>query len=393
MISKTKNISMCLILILPILSISTALSTDKIIYVDDDGEADYNNIQDAIDAASENDTIFVYSGWYNETLLIEKQVTLIGENRETTLIDGGGRDDVITLGSERIKISNFTIQNSCNDVRVGWWKAGIRILSSHVIIEENIIQNNLLGIFIKQVEHLTIRNNWFYNDSITIFPYDTNYSTRPNLEKKHFIHQIQDNYVNDKPLLYYVDESDMILSSDIGQLILVNCTNISLIDTEISSADFPVLFVLCHACRIENMTFLDNDGMCAFLESDNNTICYNYFQNNLHGLLLDYGSESNQIYYNTFTANRFCGVVCEYFSNENSIYQNDFIENPRSNAFVIRAFKNEWNENYWSDWIGLQSPMYQNFPKMIVGTLFDLYQYIPSLINFDFNPRLAPHGF
>jgi len=32
------------------------------IYVDDDGGADYTSIQDAIDAASEGDTVYVYSG-------------------------------------------------------------------------------------------------------------------------------------------------------------------------------------------------------------------------------------------------------------------------------------------------------------------------------------------
>jgi pectin methylesterase-like acyl-CoA thioesterase len=39
---------------------------------------DYSTIQEAIDAASEGDVIFVKKGMYNETLKIEKALTLRG---------------------------------------------------------------------------------------------------------------------------------------------------------------------------------------------------------------------------------------------------------------------------------------------------------------------------
>lgn len=59
-----------------------------IISVDDDGTADYINMQDAIDNVNDYDTIFVYSGTYNETISINKKIKLQGENREKTIIDG-----------------------------------------------------------------------------------------------------------------------------------------------------------------------------------------------------------------------------------------------------------------------------------------------------------------
>ncbi|MCK5301328.1 MAG: hypothetical protein KAJ21_05435, partial [Thermoplasmatales archaeon] len=50
---------------------SYEVSSNNIIYVDDDGGADYIRIQDAIDNASDGDTVFVYNGIYIETLKVD----------------------------------------------------------------------------------------------------------------------------------------------------------------------------------------------------------------------------------------------------------------------------------------------------------------------------------
>ena len=57
----------------------------SIIYVDDGG-ADYICIQDAIDNAADGDTIYVFNRTYNENIVIDKTIYLIGENRDSTII-------------------------------------------------------------------------------------------------------------------------------------------------------------------------------------------------------------------------------------------------------------------------------------------------------------------
>lgn len=54
----------------------------SVIIVDDDRNADYKKIQDAINNASEGDTIYVRSGTYNENIAINKSINLIGEKRK-----------------------------------------------------------------------------------------------------------------------------------------------------------------------------------------------------------------------------------------------------------------------------------------------------------------------
>src|SRR4030042_7035615 len=55
--------------------------------VDDDGPADFSTIQEAINAADDGDTVFVRNGTYYEHIVINKTISLIGENPEDTIID------------------------------------------------------------------------------------------------------------------------------------------------------------------------------------------------------------------------------------------------------------------------------------------------------------------
>jgi pectin methylesterase-like acyl-CoA thioesterase len=60
------------------------------LYVGGSGFGNYTKIQDAIDNASEGDTIFVHNGIYNENITIIKTINLIGEDKNTTIINGSG---------------------------------------------------------------------------------------------------------------------------------------------------------------------------------------------------------------------------------------------------------------------------------------------------------------
>ena len=365
-------------------------SIDSILYVDDDVEADYIRIQDAIDNASAGSIIFVNNGTYFENIVINKPITLIGENNETTIIDGRRKDDTVTITSKNVILSDFTITNSSYDAELAWWKAGIRITGSNSIISNNIIKNNLLGIFGKQVENITIINNKFINDSVTFYPYDTNYWKRPELLKKHFIHTIQDNTVNGKPLLYCLDQNDFEVPSNVGQLIAINCTNMKVRNATFINSDFMAILVFCSNCLIENSIFRNNDGELSLLASNNNTIQFNNISNNFHGILLDYYSENNKIHNNSISNNLYCGVICEYFSNNNLIKNNNFIKNNVTNAFFIQSYRNKWVSNYWDNWIGLKYKNLNFLPKLIFGKHFE-HLGINMLLQFDWNPAEEPY--
>jgi len=145
-----------------------------IIYVDDDNTAGpwngtkeypYQTIQDALGNVFDGYTIYVMNGTYHEHVYIQKRITLMGEKPETTIIDGDGLDDVVTIAVPDVKIIGLTVQHSGPQLL----NAGIKTLSlnSNATFENNILQNNAIGLFLNYgyapswniVKNNTIRYN------------------------------------------------------------------------------------------------------------------------------------------------------------------------------------------------------------------------------------------
>ena len=136
----------------------------NIIYVDDDGGVDYTRIQDAIDNANYGDTVFVYSGVYRENVVVDKSITLKGEDRYTTIIDGGENGYVIYVKADGVNISGFTVKNNSSE----WEDTGIFIQSNNNTYTNNIIRNNGgQGIYLigDSITNNTISNNIIINNS------------------------------------------------------------------------------------------------------------------------------------------------------------------------------------------------------------------------------------
>ena len=108
-------------------------------------------IQEAIDALGDGDQILVAAGTYYENLIVDKAVSIIGEDRSNTILDGSGSGSVVyfapNIGSDLV-FKNFTVQNGTG--RIGNNAASNGLFGGGIFIDENaaplleslIIQNN-----------------------------------------------------------------------------------------------------------------------------------------------------------------------------------------------------------------------------------------------------------
>ena len=102
---------------------------------------DYLTIQEAINAANNGDSIFVRNGTYYENVIVNKSVSLVGENRETTIIDGrsAAGDIAIDVSAYNSAIRNFTIYIN------GWALGGSRNIILNGTVNAVVTDNNIIN--------------------------------------------------------------------------------------------------------------------------------------------------------------------------------------------------------------------------------------------------------
>jgi parallel beta-helix repeat protein len=134
------------------------------IFVGGLGPGNYSSIQDAINASSDGDTIFVFntSSPYYGPVSITKRLRLIGQDRNTTIV---GISDVYSntflVASDDVNIEGFWIQNHHPD-RSGS-NCILNLVSNNLSIHDNIISGGFVGVNIGDHQyksnHLVITNN------------------------------------------------------------------------------------------------------------------------------------------------------------------------------------------------------------------------------------------
>lgn len=124
----------------------TLQKIENYMVVDINGGGDYTSIQEAVNNALEGSTIYVKRGEYKEIIEIKKGINLIGEDKESTIINpiSGDNKYAVLLSGSSSTIRNFTIKNGGK----GIYTSAIRVISDGNEIVDCIIYDTPVGIAI-----------------------------------------------------------------------------------------------------------------------------------------------------------------------------------------------------------------------------------------------------
>jgi len=252
---------------------------------------DYPTIQQAINASTHGDTIFVKSGIYYERIFVDRSVSIIGENRNNTVIDGNWSGTIVTLNAHDIILSNFTIRNSYLGIKLS--KFSRNTINNNILID--LFSGGIVGFW--DCDDNIIRNNVFVI-----------YGSVP-----------------------------ICLSDDSDNNVIDN-------NTIISPGVYAQIGIwlqrLCDGNTISNNIIANHSqlgrGIYITFESNNNTIKNNKITNNTRGIML-IDSHWNSIYHNSFINN-----------SQHVVIQDSDIANSWDDGYPSGG-------NYWSDYSGQDS--------------------------------------
>ena len=375
------------------------------LYVGGSGPGNYTKIQDAIENANEGDSVFVYRGLYHENLVLYNDgISLIGEDKYTTIVDGIKKNDVLRIYGNFTSIKDFTIQNSSN-MHVG---IAVQILMNpkynirNVHISNCIIKNNDLGVIFNNVSQSSISHCQIYNltaQSITVRLLSENISIT-NCTIHDSGEYVGGGWISSGNI--YIDgwhryncSNITICNNEIYNLLgngitITKSKNVHISHNNIYKNSVEGISIGATSyCQIDHNNIFENSYNGIIIEKGDVEIFNNYIYKNGVGEYYDGGILLQDCFNNITTTNNIIKENNQYGlllirSSMNLIAKNDFINNTINAYFLQRALFNHWSENYWD------RPRILPYPIFGIKWGCFIILTIPW-VNLDWHPAQAPY--
>jgi len=388
---------------------SKPLSRGNWLYVGGSGPGNYTTIQSAINATNPGDTVFVYddSSPYFENVVVDKSINLIGEDRDTTIIDGNRRKEVVHINTNSVEVRGFTItkgdhrgiycEGGASNITIascvcfdnnesGEWGEQISLYGyQNCRIFDNIIssadreivldyENATNGIYIEGGTHNSVFNNSIYENfygvkvgwgsnknivlnnvielnliGIGVFGGDTSAQNRisKNYVYRNFFGVIVHSTGNTIDNNTIVENGFLnIYNGTFGLGVdIVNWSHNNISDNIFTKNSIGVRNYNSQYTHIHNNTFTKNFlGIAGYISSDNN-ISNNSIVNNLIGIGL-LKTSNYEIQWNDIRAN-FQGIILSLFCNNHHINYNNIVGNIRFGILGFLSCSNNAQYNWW----------------------------------------------
>jgi parallel beta-helix repeat protein len=317
------------------------LKNGNTLYVGGSGPGNYSTIQEAIDAASDGDTIFIYSGIYHpeSNIHIYKELCIVGEDKENVIFEREYGSQSLSIRAKNVEIRSITFKN---------FEVTNQVQYDNTIISNNIfIINNNAGHWNPWIMLIAGENNEISNNIFT--------STNPGSKRGPFT------------VIFFQSYESKLINNIIDGF-KSGITAVDILDYSYYVDDYP---------------------------RGNNTIEGNTFSNNSCGIDLTpslYPKFRSKIINNNFIDNEKNAIFYARIPSIMDIIKNFILKlkSPSENYKLFDLTNKYWDGNYWDDYDG-------DGPKKISGRIqtaglfnqFLLYDF--PWVNYDLHPAKEPY--
>ena len=341
-----KNILLILFLGLFTASSATTLLVGK--------NQSFTTIKQALAAANNGDTILVERGTYRENnIVIVKSIALKGIN--FPVLDGEKKYEIVSIRASNVVVEGFNVAHSGNSSLEDL--AGIKIYnSSHVIIRNNILDDNFFGVYSSSSTNCTIENNkitsygtaevqsgnaihCWKSDSMKIIGNNVS-GHRDGIYFEFVTNSViwrNDSHNNIRYGLHFMFSNDDAYISNVFQK---------------NGAGVAVMY--SHGVRMFHNFFEENWGDAAYglllKEISDSHIDGNHFTRNTSGIYME-GTSRIKVEKNTFDGNGWAMKI-QASCMDNVIEKNNFAANTFDVGTNGSLVLNSFDHNYWDKYEG-----------------------------------------
>ena len=312
------------------------------------------SVKKGIALAKDGDTLIVHGGLYKEgNIKIDKRIVFLG--KDLPVLDGEKKHEVLSIHADSVVVDGFKVIRSAYATITD--PCGIKVYNkSHVLIQNNVLDDNFFGIYLQNSQNCIIKNN-------TLKAYGKEEQKLGNgihCWKSKDILIIANRIDGHRDGIYFEFVTNSVIWRNIAN----------------NNIRYGLHFMFSNDDAYITNVFKNNGAGVAVMFTKNVKMFNNYFEENwgdsAYGLLLKDISDS-YIYGNTFAKNT-SGIYMEGTSRvrvernqflkngwamkiqascmDNEIYENNFIGNTFDISTNGSLVLNTFEKNYWDKYEG-----------------------------------------
>ena len=312
------------------------------------------SVKKGITLAKDGDTLIVHGGLYKEgNIKIDKRIVFLGKG--LPVLDGEKKHEVLSIHADSVVVDGFkiircayaTITDPC----------GIKVYNrSHVLIQNNVLDDNFFGIYLQNSQNCIIKNN-------TLKAYGKEEQKLGNgihCWKSKDILIIANRIDGHRDGIYFEFVTNSVIWRNIANnnirygLHFMFSNDDAYITNVFKNNGAGVAVMFTKNVKMFNNYFEENWGDSAYglllKEISDSYIFNNRFARNTSGIYME-GTSRIKVEKNSFESNGW-GMKIQASCMENEIVNNNFLKNTFDISTNGSLVLNTFNANYWDKYEG-----------------------------------------